>query len=68
VDWFHQFALWDPESHGFVFLDPDSAHKYMIVGAVELHHNTICAKDQMLAFRRLPIDAPAPKRLLMEVH
>jgi len=68
VDWFHQFALWDPESHGFVFLDPDSTHKYMIVGAVELHHNTICAKDQMLAFRRLPIDAPAPKRLLMEVH
>ena len=68
VDWFHQYALWDPATQGFVFLDPDSTHKYMIVGAIELHHNTISAKDQMLAFRRLPIDAPAPERLLMEVH
>jgi len=68
VDWFHQYALWDPDTQGFVFLDPNRTHKYMIVGAIELHHNTISAKDQMLAFRRLPIDAPAPERLLMEVH
>jgi hypothetical protein len=40
----------------------------MIVGAVELKHNTISSKDQMLMFRRLPIDAPAPERLLMEVR
>lgn len=68
VDWFHQYALWDPESRGFVFLDADSTHKYMMVGALELRHNTISSKDQMLAFRRLPMDAPAPERLLMEVR
>ncbi len=68
VDWFHDYALWDPDSRGFVFLDPDSTHKYMIVGAVELRHNTICSKDQMLVFRRLAVDAPAPERLLMEVR
>jgi hypothetical protein len=68
VDWFHEYALWDPESRGFVFLDADSTHKYMMVGALELRHNTISAKDQMLVFRRLPMDAPAPERLLMEVR
>ena len=68
VDWFRSDVLWDPDSRGFVFLDADSTHKYMIVGAVELKHNTISAKDQMLAFRRLPMDAPAPERLLMEVR
>ena len=26
VDWFHQYALWDAESRGFVFLDADSTH------------------------------------------
>jgi hypothetical protein len=68
VDWFHEYALWDPETRGFVFLDADSTHKYMMVGAVELRHNTISSKDQMLVFRRLPMDAPAPERLLMEVR
>jgi hypothetical protein len=68
VDWFRGDVLWDRESQGFVFLDADSTHKYMMVGAVELEHNTISAKDQMLAFRRLPMDAPAPERLLMEVR
>ena len=68
VDWFHEYALWDPETRGFVFLDADSTHKYMMVGALELRHNTISSKDQMLAFRRLPMDAPAPERLLMEVR
>ncbi|HET9939599.1 MAG TPA: glycosyltransferase family 39 protein [Candidatus Eisenbacteria bacterium] len=68
VDWFRSDVLWDPDSRGFVFLDADSTHKYMIIGAVELKHNTISAKDQMLAFRRLPMDAPAPERLLMEAR
>jgi len=39
-----------------------------MVGAVELKHNTISAKDQMLVFRRLSMDAPAPERLLMEAR
>lgn len=68
VDWFHEYALWDPDSEGFVFLDADSTHQYMIVGAIELRHNTISARDQMVAFRRLPAGAPAPDRLLMEVR
>ena len=68
VDWFHEYALWDPESRGFVFLDADSTHKYMMVGAIELRHNTISSKDQMLAFRRLAMDAPPPERLLMDVR
>ena len=68
VDWFKEYVLWDRESQGFVFLDADSTHKYMMVGAVELKHNTISAKDQMLVFRRLSMDAPAPERLLMEAR
>ncbi len=68
VDWFHEYALWDPDSKGYVFLDADSTHQYMIVGAIELGHNTISAKDQMVAFRRLPAGSPAPERLLMEVR
>jgi hypothetical protein len=40
----------------------------MMVGAVELRHNTISAKDQMLAFRKLGLDDPAPEPLLMEVR
>ena len=68
VDWFHKDALWDPQSRGFVFVDADTTSKYMMVGAVELKHNTISAKDQMLAFRRLALDDPAPTPLLMEVR
>ncbi|HET9250953.1 MAG TPA: hypothetical protein VFP58_02400 [Candidatus Eisenbacteria bacterium] len=68
VDWFHRDALWDPGSRGFVFVDADTTNKYMMVGAVELRHNTICARDQMLAFRRLELDDPAPVPLLMEVR
>ena len=68
VDWFHKDARWDPETRGFVFMDAGKTSKYMMVGAVELKHNTISARDQMLAFRRLRLDEPAPKPLLMEVH
>jgi arabinofuranosyltransferase len=68
VDWFHKDALWDPQSRGFVFVDADTTSKYMMVGAVELKHNTISAKDQMLAFRRLGLNDPAPEPLLMEVR
>jgi hypothetical protein len=68
VDWFHTSALWDPQSRGFVFYDADTTSKYMMVGAVELRHNTISSKDQMLAFRRIGLDDPAPTPLLMEVR
>lgn len=68
VDWFRDYALWDSESKSFAFLDADSTHEYMMVGAIELSHNTICSKDQMLAFRRFPVGAPPPQPLLMEVH
>lgn len=66
VDWFSRDVRSDPATKGFVFLDADSTHKYMIVAGIELSHNTICSGDQMLAFKRLPISAPAPAPLLME--
>ena len=62
VDWFKDYAEYDPELDTFTFYDADSTHKYMVVAGVELSRNTISAKDQMLMFRRLDRDAPPPSR------
>ncbi len=68
IDWFHEYALSDPQGGGFLFYDADRTHKYMVVAGIELSHNTISAKDQMVALIRLPADAPPPEPLLMERH
>jgi len=62
VDWFKDYAEYDPKLDTFTFYDADSSHKYMVVAGVELSRNTISAKDQMLMFRRLDRDSPPPSR------
>jgi hypothetical protein len=62
VDWFKDFAVYDSTQDTFTFYDADSTHKYMVVAGVELSVNTICARDQMLMFRRLDRDAPPPSQ------
>jgi hypothetical protein len=61
VDWFKDYARWDSADQSFVFHDSDSTHKYTLVAGIELSRNTICARDQMLAFARTERDAPAPR-------
>jgi len=65
VDWFKDYAEYDPGHDTFTFLDADSSHRYAVVAGVELSHNTISAKDQMLLFKRYPAGAPLPEHRLL---
>jgi hypothetical protein len=65
VDWFKDYAEYDPDAKTFLFYDADSTHQYAVVAGVELAHNTISAKDQMLLFKRYPRGAPLPEHRLL---
>jgi hypothetical protein len=65
VDWFKDYAEYDAEHDTFNFFDADSTHQYTVVAGVELIHNTISAKDQMLLFKRYPRGAPLPQKRLL---
>ncbi len=65
VDWFKDYADYDRGHDTFSFYDADSTHRYLVVAGVELSHNTISAKDQMLLFKRYPADAPFPEHRLL---
>ena len=65
VDWFKDYAEYEPGHNTFLFYDADSTHQYAVVAGVELAHNTISAKDQMLLFKRYPRGAPLPEHQLL---
>jgi arabinofuranosyltransferase len=65
VDWFKDYAEYDPGHDTFLFWDADSTHRYAVVAGVQLNHNTICSKDQMLLFKRFPAGVPLPARRLL---
>ncbi len=65
VDWFKDYAEYDPRHNTFLFYDADSTHQYAVVAGVELAHNTISAKDQMLLFKRYPRGTPLPEHQLL---
>jgi len=65
VDWFRAYAEYDPGHDTFLFHDADSTHQYAVVAGVQLNHNTISSKDQMLLFKRYPAGAPLPGRRLL---
>ena len=65
VDWFKDYAEYDPSHNTFLFYDADSTHQYAVVAGVELAHNTISAKEQMLLFKRYPRGAPLPEHQLL---
>jgi len=65
VDWFKDYADYDKAHDTFTFWDADSTHRYAVVAGVQLNHNTISSKDQMLLFKRFPADAPLPEHRLL---
>src|SRR6185295_7493935 len=65
VDWFKDYAEYDAEHDTFTFWDADSTHRYAVVAGVQLNHNTIASKDQMLLFKRFPAGVPLPGRRLL---
>ena len=65
VDWFKDYADYDKAHDTFTFMDADSTHRYAVVAGVQLDHNTISSKDQMLLFKRFPADAPLPEHRLL---
>jgi hypothetical protein len=65
IDWFKDYAEYDPIRDTFYFYDTDSTHRYAVVAGVELSHNTISAKDQMLMLKRYPRSAPPPEKRLL---
>jgi len=65
VDWFKDYAEYDPGHDTYMFYDADSTHRYAVVAGVQLNHNTISAKDQMLLFKRFPVSAPLPEHRLL---
>ena len=65
VDWFKDYADYDPGHDTFFFYDADSTHRYAVVAGVQLNHNTISSKDQMLLFKRFPAQAPLPEHRLL---
>jgi len=65
VDWFKDYAEYDPRHNTFLFYDADSTHQYAVVAGVELAHNTVSSKDQMLLFKRYPRGAPLPEHQLL---
>ncbi len=65
VDWFRDYAEYDPAHDTFYFYDSDSTHRYAVIAGVELSHDTISGKDQMIMFQRYPRGAPPPERRLL---
>ena len=65
VDWFKDYAEFDPARDTFYFYDSDSTHRYAVVAGVELSHNTISSGDQMLMLKRFPRSAALPEKRLL---
>ena len=65
IDWFKDYAEYEPKHDTFLFFDADSTHQYAVVAGVQLDHNTISSGDQMLLFKRYPAGAPLPEHRLL---
>jgi arabinofuranosyltransferase len=61
MGWFKPYARPDPASGYYAFYDADSTHKYTILGAAELHHNTIASTSMLVMLMRQGLhDPPIP--------
>ena len=61
MEWFAPYAHRDPASSYWAFYDADSTHKYTVLGAAELDHNTIASTSTLILLKRQGLhDPPIP--------
>ena len=64
-NWYRAYGHVDSVSSDLYFDDADSTNRYWGLFGVQLRHNTVAARDKLLAFVRTRRGAPAPRNLWM---
>lgn len=69
MEWFAPYAHRDPASSYWAFYDADSTHKYTVLGAAELEHNTIASTNTLILLKRQGLhDPPIPDQAKFKIR